>query len=119
MKTPGTIIAATMLAAAPSGAMGQSVPVPSPTSEPPQLIAPLPSDPAAARAVQPQVGDGIYDKNGEQIGTVASTNGQHAVLTTSKGKITVPLAAMFAGAKGPTINATREEVEAAIQAPAH
>lgn len=119
MKTSGTIIAATMLAAAPSGAMAQSVPASSPASEPAPLNAPLPSDPAVPRAVQPQVGDSVYDKNGEQIGTVADTNGQHAVLTTSKGKITVPIATMFAGAKGPTINATREEVEAAIPSPAH
>lgn len=114
MKAFKYMIAAAVVTATPYGASAQTVPQ---TTQPAQDAAP--ADAATAQAVKPMVGDNVYDKNGEQIGTVASTNGQQAIVTTTKGKITIPLASLFAGTKGLAINMTKEEVDAAIQAAAH
>lgn len=110
MKIFQYTIAAAFVAAMPHGALAQTVPQ---TAQPSQETAP--AEAPAPQAVKPLVGDIVYDKNAEQIGTVASTNGQQVVVTTTKGKVTIPLASLFAGTKGLAINMTKEEVDAAIQ----
>lgn len=113
MKILKYMIAATVIGAAPYGAAAQTA---AQTTQPAPDAAP--ADAPSAQTVKPMAGDNIYDKNAEQIGTVASTNGQQVIVTTTKGKITIPLASLFAGTKGLAINMTKEEVDAAIQSAA-
>lgn len=110
MKMLKYMIAATFSAAIPHGAPAQNVPQ---SAQPPLDSAP--ADAPAAQPIKPLAGDIVYDKVGEQIGTIASTTDQQVVVTTPRGKITIPVASLFTGAKGLAINMTRGEVDAAIQ----
>lgn len=104
MKMMKYMIAATVITAMPHGALAQTAPQ-----------EPAPAEAPAPQPIKPLAGDVIYDKVGEQIGTIASSTDQQVVVTTPRGKITIPVASLFTGAKGLTINMTRGEVDAAIQ----
>lgn len=107
MKTVTYMIAAAMVTAIPYGALAAQ------TSQPP--LGSAPAEAPAPQAVKPMAGDALYDKLDEQIGTVTSVADQQVVVTTARGKITIPLTSLFAGSKGLAINMTKGEVDAAIQ----
>ncbi|NKI98898.1 hypothetical protein [Novosphingobium sp. SG707] len=110
MKQLKFILAATFIAAAPYAIHAQNVPQ---TSQ-------APTDSAAAdttsHAVTPNIGDNIYDKIGEQVGTISEENDKNVVVTTTQGKVTIPIASLAPGEKGLMINMTKDEFHAAIQA---
>lgn len=112
-------LAAAMGPAMDHAAMAQNMPQ---TSSPPDSSPAAPPPPAdaapteapAGQMVKPLVGDILYDKNGEEIGTVSTSNEQQVVVTTTRGKITIPVSSLFAGQKGLAINMSKEEVDAAV-----
>ncbi|WDF74550.1 hypothetical protein [Novosphingobium sp. KACC 22771] len=104
------LLAATFVAAAPNVAYAQNAPESSQTT----------SESAAAEAagqpVSPNIGDTIYDKIGEQLGTISEENDKNVIVATTQGKVTIPIASLAPGDKGLMINMTRDEFHAAIQA---
>lgn len=120
MKRFAIMMTAASLFAAPFIAHAQNVPPTSqtPMDSQPTDAAPTEAAPAgapSAQTVKPMAGDVLYDKVGEQIGTVSTSNDQQVVVTTEQGKITIPVASIFTGTKGLAINMTKSEVDAAIK----
>lgn len=79
-----------------------------------QTASPTPAGQANA-ASQLTVGASIYDASGSQIGTIDSVTGDSVVVATGTGtnKVAIPPASFGKGAKGPTLSATRAQLDAA------
>ncbi len=82
---------------------------------PPASTAPSAPEAASPAAATPKAGDVVYDKAGEQAGTVESVNGNVVVVATEQGKGSMPLTEFAFGEKGLTLNHTKAELEAAIR----
>ena len=84
--------------------------------ETPTVPASSPASTQAEPVAAPKPGDTIYDNTGTSVGTVDSVAGQSLVIATTKGKATIPGASLTTGDKGLTINTTKAQLYAAIQA---
>lgn len=97
MRTISVLLAGLALATAPAIASAQT------------------ASPAPGAAGQLTVGASIYDASGSQIGTIDSVTGDSVVVATGTGtnKVAIPPASFGKGAKGPTLSATRAQLDAA------
>lgn len=68
---------------------------------------------AADAAVKVSVGATVSDTSGNPVGTIEQVNGDLAVLSTGKNKVSLPLNSFGQGANGPVIAMTRDQVDAA------
>ena len=76
---------------------------------------------ASAQAVAPAVagpaisaGATIYDPQGGEVGKVKSVANDSVVIDTGTHEATLPISAFGSSAKGPTINATKAQVDALV-----
>ena len=69
--------------------------------------------PAAAASANVAAGATVYDTSGGTVGTVASVNGDVAVIDTGTHKAAVPMTSIGKGAKGPTMAMTKAQLDAA------
>lgn len=81
---------------------------------PSAAIAQAASAPATAPALT--TGTVVYDPQGSEVGKIESVSGETIVLDTGTAKATLPKSAFGAGAKGPSINATKAQVEQLVAA---
>ena len=80
----------------PAGALAQAAPAP------------------AAAAASLAVGGMVYDPQGGEVGTIESVSGEAVVVNTGANRATLPKSAFGSGAKGPTVNATKAQLDAAV-----
>lgn len=97
MKFPLSVMAVVAAALAPSVAIAQPAPAANMNS------------PLAAGAV-------VYDPQGGVVGKVESLAGDNVVLDTGTVKATLPRTAFGSGAKGPSVNATKAQIEELVAA---
>lgn len=85
-----------------------------PGAQPPQSTEVPPSAPGAPAesSVSVKASDTIYDPAGNEVGKIQSVNGANAVLSTGTVTVQIPTSVIAKGPKGPTIAATKAEVEA-------
>jgi hypothetical protein len=79
---------------------------------PASALAQAESAPAAGASLA--VGATVYDPQGGEVGTIESVSGDSVVLNTGTNKATLPKTAFGSGSKGPTVNATKAQVDAAV-----
>jgi hypothetical protein len=66
----------------------------------------------SAMASAQDVGATIYGNDGNAVGTVEQVNDQVIVIDTGKHKAPVPVSLIFEGDTGPSVNATKDQVDA-------
>lgn len=72
-----------------------------------------PTSPTAAAAPALAAGASIYDPQGNEIAKVDSVAGANVIVSTGTNKLTIPASSFGAGAKGPVIAATKDQLDAA------
>ena len=65
--------------------------------------------------MQPAVGVNVFDPAGAKVGTIKAMSAQYATLTTAKGEVRLPIAAVGPGPNGAVIGGTAAEIEAAAE----
>lgn len=93
----------------------QSAPAPNPPAQDAAPAAPSAPAPTASGA-SAKVGDTIYDKAGESLGSVAAVNGDAVVVSMPEGKGSIPITSLANGPKGLMINMAKADVASAIKA---
>jgi len=68
--------------------------------------------------MQVKPGDTVYDPGGEPVGTIASIEGDTAILATGNVNVGIPISAISHGEKGHVITMTKAELEAAAKSDA-
>ena len=87
----------------------------SPATNPP--MAPATEQPAVpSPTVAPKAGDPVYDNTGVVAGSVDSVADQKIVLSTEKGKATIPVTSLAMGSKGLMINLSKSQLDSAVAA---
>lgn len=77
--------------------------------------APAPTTPAApAAAAAPAVGATVTGKDNQPAGTIAQITAEAVVIDTGTNKVPVPVASIGTSPKGPTIQMTKAELDAAF-----
>jgi len=74
--------------------------------------------PAAAAGSALSAGVMVYDPQGGEVGKIESVASDSVVLDTGSNKATLPKSAFASGAKGPTVNATKAQIDALVAASA-
>jgi hypothetical protein len=72
--------------------------------------------PAAAAGPSLVAGVTVYDPQGAEVGKIQSVSGENVILDTGVAKALLPKSAFGAGAKGPSVNATKAQVEQLVAA---
>jgi hypothetical protein len=74
--------------------------------------------PAAAAAAKGDIAVGavVYDPQGGEVGKVDSVSGDNVVIDTGTNKATLPKTSFGKGKNGPTISATKADIDAAVAA---
>jgi hypothetical protein len=72
--------------------------------------------PAAAASTGLTAGAVVHDQQGGEVGKIASVDGDTIILDTGNSKATLPRSAFAIGKKGPTVNATKAQIDAAVAA---
>lgn len=69
--------------------------------------------PSTSESASPSlsVGVTVYDPQGGVVGKVESLAGENVILDTGAAKATLPKSAFGSGAKGPSVNATKTQIE--------
>ena len=101
MKFSRTAFAAAAILVTPSVSLAQS----------PTVV----EKPAAAVPIL-AVGATVYDPSGGQVGTIESLSSDQIVIDTGTHKATLPRSALGSSTKGPTINATKAQIDALVAA---
>lgn len=75
-----------------------------------------PADAASATnaAAGVTVGATVYDPQGSEVGTVESVSGGNVVVNTGTNRATLAATSFGKGAKGPTVSATKAQLDAAV-----
>ncbi|ARS27099.1 hypothetical protein [Sphingomonas sp. KC8] len=67
---------------------------------------------AAATSTKAAAGATVYDTSGDVVGSIEAVNGDLAVLSTGKSKVSIPLSSFGVGEKGPVLAMTRDQIDA-------
>ena len=71
---------------------------------------------ATAQATPPlKAGASVYDPSGAAIGTIESVDGTSAIVSTGTSKVAIPTASFGAGTNGPTLSATKADLDNAAK----
>ena len=74
------------------------------------------STPAAAASTPLVPGVTVFDPQGGEVGKIESVTADAAVLDTGNNKATLPKSAFGTSAKGPTVNATKAQIDELVAA---
>lgn len=67
---------------------------------------------AASVSTKAEAGATVYDTSGGMVGSIEAVNGDLAVLSTGKNKVSIPLSSFGVGEKGPVLAMTRDQIDA-------
>lgn len=76
--------------------------------------APAPAQAAPAQAAAPGVGATVYDNQGGEVGKIESIANGTAVVFTGSNRASIPLSSFGTSEKGPTLQMTKAELDAAV-----
>lgn len=113
MKSATLFVLAAALTAAAGNASAQDM---TGSSTNPPMATPTDQPAVPSPTIAPKAGDPVYDNTGVVAGSIDSVASRQIVLSTDKGKASIPIGSLAMGSKGLMINLSKSQLDAAVAA---